>query len=581
MNHYLFLPITALITNTLLVTYVFARRFRSAVIADFLRFAFFLDLWLLAYILYWGMLPAEWMTPIFKLTCFTWIPAGLLYLEVVFRFLNRKSKVLLPFFRFVILFSILVTTVTDWVIKGSVLYDWGYELDPGWFFVPMSLLAVSAPAYTGLFLLIRERFRTKQEHIKSQLDFWIVGTVIAFSLSMYTELLNLDQNGRYLFPPLTPVAVTIQTFFIFIAITRFGFLNISMERIAIELFRDIQDGIILTKEDGEFFYANQAAISLIPSYLAKASHFHPGEHFLNYSEADVLPKEYALAGKTQPEFIELTKSRIRISESESGILYLLHDVTERKSNQEKIVQLYSQIVTDLEIARVTQSSIITQKFPERDRFKLYSFFQPIDKVGGDMLRVIEHPSGRVDILFADVSGHGIASAMVGGMLSITFQVVSQKSLSPKESLEEIHSILSKMVLHHHISAIYVSYYPEENRIDYSYAGHHPILILRDGKLIPLQGEGRILLAIEETYLNNYSAQVKPSDRVIFYSDGFFEVRDQEGDILGYSAFYNWLQTIVHKDTPTMLEAAIHKSLEFGNGKTNDDLAMLAMEIRPA
>ncbi len=581
MNYYLFLPISALITNTLLISYVFARRFRSSVIRDFLRFALFLDLWLLSYILYWSMLPPDWMTPIFKLSCFTWLPVGLFYLETVYSFLNIRSTIVLPFFRFAVIITILITASTDWIIKGSVLYDWGYELEPGFLFVIFSGLVTGGPAVWGLILLVRERFRTKQEKIRLQLNLWILGSLFAQSLSAYSELFNLDEQGRFLSAPLTPVSVTIQAIFILIAITRYGFLNISLEKIAIELFRDIHDGIVLTKENGEFFFANQAAIHILEESPSKDGFFKPEEYFVGYRwEQEQFPRDYQLSKKNKPQFIELTLSEIKITDEESGKLYLLRDVTEKKAVQERIHQLYSHIVNDLEIARATQASIITQKFPDKGAYRIHSFFQPIDKVGGDMLRVIEHPSGRVDILFADVSGHGIASAMVGGMLSITFQIVSNKQLSPKESLSEIHEMLSKVVLHHHISAVFVSFYPDEKRVTFSYAGHHPILVIREGKIISLEGEGRILLAIKELQLNDYSFDLQTSDKLIFYSDGLYEVKNELGEILGYDEFLEWLNQIADKDTRSLLEASQKKALEFGNGKHNDDLAMLALEIDP-
>lgn len=580
MNYYLFLPISALIINTLLISYVFARRFRSAVIRDFLRFVLFLNLWLVSYILYWSMLPPEWMTPIFKLSCFTWIPVGLLFLETVHRFLNIRSTILLPFFRFSVVLTIFLTASTDWIIKGSILYDWGYELEPGILFVPFSTIAVSGPAIWGLYLLLKERFRTKQRKIRQQLNFWIWGTTIALGISAYTELFNLDEQGRFLFVPLSPAAISIQAFFIFIAITRYGFLNISLERIAVELFRDIHDGIILTKENHEFFFANQAAIAILDGSPSREGLFKPEWHFANYrEEQDHIPRDYQLLNNSALQFIELTVSEIRITENESGTLYLLRDITEKKAAQEKIHQLYSQIVNDLEIARVTQASIITQKFPDKGSYRIHSFFQPIDKVGGDMLRVIEHPE-RVDILFADVSGHGIASAMVGGMLSIAFQIVSDKKLSPKESLSEIHEMLSKVVLHHHISAVYASFYPKENRVRFSYAGHHPMLVFRGGKIYPLEGEGRILLAVKELHLNDYDFDLQTSDRLLFYSDGLYEVKNNVGEIFGYEEFLNWIQGMADRDTRSLLEAAHRKALEFGNGKHNDDLAMLALEIGP-
>lgn len=194
------------------------------------------------------------------------------------------------------------------------------------------------------------------------------------------------------------------------------------------------------------------------------------------------------------------------------------------------------------------------------------------------MKALQRSDGKLDVFFADVSGHGISSAMVTGMLSISFQLAVETNPTPKEALEKIQSLLLNAVLNHHVSAIYFSFDPNTKILEYSYAGHHPILVFREGKIIPLEGEGRILLITPETELNNYTFQFKRGDIVFLYSDCLFEVRDTSGEIFGYENFIQKMSEIPIYSPSKILRTAIDLALNFNNGKLTDDLTILILEI---
>ncbi|PJZ58854.1 SpoIIE family protein phosphatase [Leptospira barantonii] len=578
MNYYLFFPMAALFANTVFIAFVYARRTGNPIIRSYLLYTIGLNAWLFTYAFSWSYPPESWMTWAFKILSATWLPVGALYLEFIYAFLNRVPGVFLWFFRIGIPISYLITLSTDWVIQGSIRYYWGYENEPGPLYLVVILCFVALPGFIGLGILIRSFFVSRKDQ-KKQIGLAILGSMSAMFLSFYSEIIQVDEQGRMLSVPLTPIAVVIQSCLIFFAITRYGFLRINIEGLAVELFRDIHDGMILVKQDRSLYFMNESAMKILGISNTLPVHFYPSDFLKGYLESpNHLSREYQPIFNRNCRGVELTRSNIELAGNESGYLFILRDISEKIESREKIESIYSSLSKDLEIAKIAQTSAISTKFPESSRYKFHSHFQPFELVGGDFFRALQRSDGKLDIFFADVSGHGISSAMVAGMLSISFQLVIETRPSPKAALEKIQTLLLNAVLNHHISAIYLSYDPNSKILEYSYAGHHPILIFRDGEIISLEGAGRILLITSETELNNYSFQLKKGDILFLYSDCLFEVRNNEGEILGYENFMLKIREIPVHTPSNILKTSIDQALSFGKGKLTDDLAVLILEI---
>ncbi|AOP35237.1 serine/threonine protein phosphatase [Leptospira tipperaryensis] len=578
MNYYLFFPMIALFANTIFIAFVYARRTGNPIIRSYLIYSTSLNAWLFTYIFTWSYLPESWMTWSFKILSVTWLPVGALYLEFVYTFLNRSPGLFLWFFRIGIPLSYLLTLTTDLVIKGSILYYWGYENEPGSLYLFVILAFVALPGFIGLAILAKS-FLSSHKNQRKQIGLAIVGSTVAMCLSFYSEIIQVDEQGRILSVPWTPMAIVIQSFLIFIAITKYGFLRINIEGLAVELFKDIHDGMILVKQDRSLFFMNESAIRILGIPNTLPSHFYPSDYFKGYQEnPNHLSREYKAIFNPSCKGVELTRSNIELTGNERGYLFILRDITEKIESREKIETIYTALSKDLEIAKIAQTSAISTKFPENIRYKFHSHFQPFELVGGDFFRALERSDGKLDIFFADVSGHGISSAMVAGMLSISFQLVSEKNPEPKQALEKIQNLLLGAVLSHHISAAYLSFDPNTKILKYSYAGHHPILVFREGEVLSLEGSGRILLITPETDLTDYSFTLKKGDILFLHSDCLFEVRNAEGDILGYENFLEKLREIPVQTPSKILKTSIDHSLAFGHGKLTDDLAVLILEV---
>lgn len=265
---------------------------------------------------------------------------------------------------------------------------------------------------------------------------------------------------------------------------------------------------------------------------------------------------------------------------ESEILARIRTHIKIKTLEKERIDLLQAIQKDLELAKSNQENLVSFQFPPSPLYQIYTSYKPMDLVGGDLITYDLLPSGDLDILFGDVTGHGIAAAMVSLMAIITFKTMDKSFLSPSESLYWIHSTLTPLISTHFISAIYIRYKAEENLLSYSMAGHHNMFLIRDKKIIKLGTKGFCLMMFpDQLNAENEDLFLNSGDRLFLFSDGMFEVPNDKEEYLGDQKFSELIESRIHLSGREFLESVQEEVLDYSSGKVADDMTMLLLEIK--
>lgn len=265
---------------------------------------------------------------------------------------------------------------------------------------------------------------------------------------------------------------------------------------------------------------------------------------------------------------------------ESEIVARIRTHIKIKSLEKERIDLLQAIQKDLELAKANQENLVTFQFPPSPLYQIYTSYKPMDLVGGDLITYDLLPSGDLDILFGDVTGHGIAAAMVSLMAIITFKTMNKSFLSPSESLYWIHSTLTPLISTHFISAIYIRYKAEENLLSYSMAGHHSMFLIRDQNVIKLGTKGFCLMMFpDQLNAENQDIFLNSGDRLFLFSDGMFEVPNENEEYLGDQKFLELIESRIHLTSREFLESVQEEVLVYSGGKVADDMTMLLLEIK--
>lgn len=238
------------------------------------------------------------------------------------------------------------------------------------------------------------------------------------------------------------------------------------------------------------------------------------------------------------------------------------------------------------VAEVNQAATIQRKLlPTRPlrhgRIILEGCNEPCSEVGGDYYDYLILPDGRIGFIIADVSGHGLASALVMANVQAAVRV----ALMAGGELTHVASIVNRLVCHNtrdsaFVTAILGTIEPESGLIQLISAGHPPPLVLShdpDGGCI---GETSLIWGAEPdaTYqLHRIDPQGRPAG-VLFFTDGLFEALDRHDRALGISAVEQALRNCPDHAPQVLLEQALSLLHEHVDGQPLlDDMTMLAVQ----
>lgn len=198
------------------------------------------------------------------------------------------------------------------------------------------------------------------------------------------------------------------------------------------------------------------------------------------------------------------------------------------------------------------ASYIKSQLPQGLQGSILSsiYFQPSAQLGGDFVNHFWLDDSRLCMFILDASGHGIRSALLAISIS---QLLSTGSL-PGVDFTNPGSVLEGLNIHFQIedenpnffTIWYGVYDIHEHMLHYASAGAPPAILMNHGsqkssqKSIELASRDIIIGALEDSTYTVQSQKIEAGDRLFLFSDGLFEIRRNNGRILGVEEFIKLL-----------------------------------------
>lgn len=172
---------------------------------------------------------------------------------------------------------------------------------------------------------------------------------------------------------------------------------------------------------------------------------------------------------------------------------------------------------------------------------LSSFYRPADSCGGDWWSAYDLPADKVMIVIGDVTGHGVAPAMMTGVAKGAADVIVRKTpakhLTPAAMLEEMNlSICNAGTDSLMMTCAVAVIDPRASSVAFASAGHPLPYVVRgeSGERIlkQLVANGNPLGASIESEYENSSMSLEVGDAIIWYTDGVLDVENERGEAFG-------------------------------------------------
>ena len=248
--------------------------------------------------------------------------------------------------------------------------------------------------------------------------------------------------------------------------------------------------------------------------------------------------------------------------------------------------VYGKISRDLQTARTIQQRILpdpeAQPLPERVRFA--TRFVPEMDVGGDYydLKLLE--GGRVGILLADVSGHGLSAAFVTGIIKTTFECTELPSHDVSTFLGELNKVLDRLTPDESFAAVvFAAYDPDDGTLLYANAGHTPppfVVRGQSGDVEQLTDPAALLAGVEETTVYpTGSIGLGPGDKLVLATDGIPDGMNAEGGRFGHSRLLDVLRRHAGASADELRDAIMDAvSAYVLEAPQYDDQTVVVMEV---
>lgn len=246
-------------------------------------------------------------------------------------------------------------------------------------------------------------------------------------------------------------------------------------------------------------------------------------------------------------------------------------------SRQQLSEVLYHLEKDIKKARITQTTLIPSSFIQSKYYSMYSYYKPMIEVGGDFFSHYER-GDKTDLLFGDVSGHGISSAMVSCMAVLCFQTMPHDNLEIKHELEYLHNTLFDYVRGHYITGVYLRFDSSSYNLQYAYAGHHNIYLIRQGELTALDGKGTPLILMKDFVTTSYTIPIEKGDRLFLFSDGLYEVFNAKNELYGIEQFSEDIKSKIYLTGKEFLNAVSDLSMEYSDQIVKDDITMLLIEF---
>lgn len=246
---------------------------------------------------------------------------------------------------------------------------------------------------------------------------------------------------------------------------------------------------------------------------------------------------------------------------------------------------------DLVEARKLQQGLVRDRSGRFGTVDLSLMLRPAGHIGGDLVGFFPIGADRIGIFAIDVSGHGVAAALLTARLATHLSGAAGQNIALRATTDGVEAVPPRVLAHifntmmldemqtdTYFTMIYAEMNHRTGRMTLVQAGHpHPVLQRRSGEMIWLGAGGMPIGLFTQPEFDEISVQLAPGDRLLITSDGITEAEGPGGQLLGESGLSAILRTNSTLRGHNLLESMSWSISEYTRGERNDDISAVLIE----
>ena len=291
-----------------------------------------------------------------------------------------------------------------------------------------------------------------------------------------------------------------------------------------------------------------------------------------------IPLAYVLLGDVNEQKIELSAAIKHLPYIQTLTNIIVVSIENKKLYRQTIQK--AQMQKELELAQTMQQMLFPNNLPDTEAIKVAAKYIPHQQVSGDYYDFLPLNIHEYIFCVADVSGKGIAAAL----LMSNIQATLHSLINYTHNLKDIIIELNKRVWINAKGEKFVSLFlgkinTKSKQLTYINAGHNPPVLISRGKVSRLT-KGSTLLGIAENipFIEVDIMNVPEAYTLFCYTDGLTDIVNSADEFLSEETVIEILQKNIKSDPAFMNDAIMYYADEFkGENLYVDDIALLTIK----
>jgi sigma-B regulation protein RsbU (phosphoserine phosphatase) len=240
---------------------------------------------------------------------------------------------------------------------------------------------------------------------------------------------------------------------------------------------------------------------------------------------------------------------------------------------------HKKMTFELDLARKVQEALMPRPPKPRGVLRLAVRYKPANQLGGDVYDFYRLENNRLGILVADVSGHGVNSAMLSGMVKALAAPLSIAVLEPGEMLAGLDVATEQYFPEGYFcTGFYLIADEETGLVRYAGVGHPPAIVVgpSGARTLP-SNPGMLGIGMVDGTAGD-SDRIECGESLVIYTDGLTDAMDPSDALFGEDRLKTLLQSH-HGADPVAILSQVEEALfrHTSPGRPADDINIIVLQ----
>jgi sigma-B regulation protein RsbU (phosphoserine phosphatase) len=256
---------------------------------------------------------------------------------------------------------------------------------------------------------------------------------------------------------------------------------------------------------------------------------------------------------------------------------LLSAIRKQADAGSKRIRSERRVKTELEIAQHVQQKLFPGPSRRLATLDYAGRCLPAREVSGDYFDFLDAGEDRVGFVLADVSGKGVAAALLMANLQACFRSQPPDSLrQPVSLLRSVNKLFHESTQPEHFATLFFADYDDRTRtMRYVNCGHLAPILVRAGESVErLSSTATVVGVFDNWTAEERTVRLEPGDTVVLFSDGVTEAGIDSGDEFGEERLISMIAANRGADAETL----VNRVIDAVAGEKQDDVTVVALRV---